>query len=188
MRFSFSRIAVGATLIFTAQLSHAGNANSLTPPAAPAAFCIQDGINQGVVKWLTPEYNIGYSQLGSTVLKICSVTNGTNNGGVGYDTLLSQNPSIAATYLLKGFDIDAMHIIFNGGNPAVQYCQKLGGITGYGWVEKSGGNQIDLCIFPDGSVANAWTLAYVSKSPDFLGIRKNIRSKPLPMNLPYLLP
>ena len=175
MRFNLSQIAVSTLFVFAAQLSYAASASpSSIPSTPPKESCLQDGINQGVVTWMSFK---DYQDMSTSRVKLCEITNGTNQGTVGYDTLLSTRSSIAATYLLKGFDTKALFAnIHSVGNPSYDICKELGGVGA------------SPCIFRDGSMASAWTMMYVSDNPTFLGIRKNIRSKPLPVKLPYLLP
>lgn len=188
-------------LICVSQLSQAQSPISVTMPqfaenatgqASVGSACVRDGINKGFVQIMYPEYDVGYLVLGNPRV-MCSITNGTNQGLVDLQVLRSTAPSIAATYLLRGINASEIPTDIAKGNPAIQICTALGG-TEYlpgvssGWVTRLGGDQNDLCVFADGSAASAWTILYVSSSPTFLGIRKNIRSKPVLTNLPYLLP
>lgn len=115
-------------------------------------------------------------------------------GLIDLQTLTSKNPSIAATYLSRGLDLDElMKVVPEGfeGNPATLYCQALAGssITQYangGFATREGLDEI--CVFGDGSKISTWVLVYVSDEPDYLSMRKAVQSEPLALDLPYLKP
>lgn len=125
--------------------------------------------------------------------KFCTFTSTENNTGmVDLQTLTSKRPSIAATYILNGLDMaELMKVVPEGysGNPATLFCQALAGssITRYtngGFATKLG--QDEVCVFGDGSKVSMWSLVYLSDDPDYLSIRKAIRSEPLQVDLPYM--
>jgi len=150
--------------------------------------CSSNGNNKGFITKLYPQFDLGYFVLGNP-RSVCIMSNSINLGLVDLDVLDSNSPSIAATYLLRGADVKKISTDPSKGNPAAQICVALGGIEsirGLSWVTKLGGAQWDLCIFSDGSAASAWTISYVSLDPTFLGIRNQIKSKPVIANLPYL--
>jgi hypothetical protein len=118
----------------------------------------------------------------------CVLENADSIAMVDLQTLGSQRPSIAATYLLKGVDVDALPPT-TGQNPGTAYCKALEGssITRYtsgGFVNPKGEDEV--CVFGDGSMASIWAILYVSSNPGYLGIRAAIQSVPLPFGLPYL--
>ena len=113
-------------------------------------------------------------------------------------TLGSDRPSIAATYLLKGLDLDAMGYNvdspypWEAGNPAIWVCEQLRGssIARYangGFTSPAGEDEV--CVFGDGSKISTWVLIYVSlddPGPGYLSMRKAVQSLPLEIDLPYL--
>ena len=119
-------------------------------------------------------------------------------GMIDLATLGSDRPSIAATYLLKGLDLDAMDYNvgppypWGAGNPAIWVCEQLRGssIARYangGFTSPAGEDEV--CVFGDGSKISTWVLIYVSfddPGPDYLSMRKAVQSLPLEVDLPYL--
>jgi hypothetical protein len=124
--------------------------------------------------------------------KFCIFTSTENTGMVDLQTLTSKRPSIAATYIVNGLDMaELMKVVPEGysGNPATLFCQALAGssITRYtdgGFATKLG--QDEVCVFGDGSKVSMWSLVYLSDDPDYLSIRKAVRSEPLQVDLPYM--
>lgn len=120
----------------------------------------------------------------------CVFTNGSNLGMVDLQTLASRRPSFAATYILKGLNLKEMPKA-PPGNPGTFYCQQLQGtsisrLANGGFVSDRQGGQDEVCVFGDGSMVSIWVLIYLSQDPNYLSIRKAIRSQPLALSLPYL--
>lgn len=121
--------------------------------------------------------------------KFCMFQDSTNIEMVDLKTLTSKRPSIAATYLLKGLDLAALPQPGPGEAPAPFYCKSLGGssITQYasgGFITPDGVS--DICVFGDASKVGIWTLIHVSENPDYLSIRKAVKSEALDLALPYI--
>jgi hypothetical protein len=123
-----------------------------------------------------------------------------NQGQIDVATLGSERPSIGATYLLKGLDLNAMGFYeepppWGDGNPATWVCEQILGtsITRYanGGFTSPGGED-EVCVFADGSKISTWVLIYVSQDPpgpDYLSMRKAVQSEPIPNAIdffPYL--
>ncbi len=122
--------------------------------------------------------------------RLCIFNNGTNEGAVDLQTLGSKRQSIAATYMLKGLDLDALGLPPPGVTPEPWYCGKLSGssisqVANGGFVDKSGG-ALGMCAFGDGSMVGTWELIYISLDPAYLSMRKAVKSEPLSLSLPYL--
>lgn len=122
-------------------------------------------------------------------------------GMIDLATLGSDRPSIAATYLLKGLDLEDMGYLteppypWGNGNPAIWVCEQVRGTSigryaNGGFVNPAGEDEI--CVFGDGSKISTWVLIYVSlddseySGPDYLSMRKAVQSLPLEVDLPYL--
>lgn len=124
--------------------------------------------------------------------KFCTFTSVDHTGMIDLQTLTSTHPSIAATYLLNGLDMVELQKVIPEkfeGNPGTLFCQALAGssITRYtsgGFATKLG--QDEVCVFGDGSKISIWSLVYASDDPDYLSMRKAVRSEPLQINLPYM--
>lgn len=115
-------------------------------------------------------------------------------GMIDLATLGSTHPSIAATYLLYGIDLEAMgdpppDVV----NPGTWVCENLAGtsitrVTSGGFVNDFG--QDEICVFGDGSKISIWVLVYVSldepDAPNYLWMRYAVKSLPLELQLPYL--
>lgn len=116
----------------------------------------------------------------------------SNMGMIDLATLGSDRSSIAATYLLKGLDLDSMGDPPSVGNPGTWVCEQLLGtsITRYtngGFTSPAGEDEV--CVFGDASKISIWVLIYVSMDepgPDYLSIRKAVKSQPLEIDLPFL--
>ena len=107
---------------------------------------------------------------------------------IGLQTLASDKPSIAATYLLKGIKIDKAYSK-EYSNPAIGICKNLGGTSISFYTSGGMSNEFGLdhvCIFGDGSMVSTWAIWYISSKPSYLNLRKVIHSQPLPMELPLL--
>jgi hypothetical protein len=117
--------------------------------------------------------------------QFCFISNGSNLAMIDLQTLTSDKPSIAATYITRG--VDMMRI---PKKTIWQFCEALKGTSiGFystgGWTNPQGVDEI--CVFPDGSKISTWTLYYISNgNAEYLGIRSRIRSPPLAIKLPYL--
>lgn len=121
--------------------------------------------------------------------KFCVFQNSTNSGMIDLQTLGSKQPSIAATYLLKGLDLGALPHPGTSDNPGTFYCKALEGssISRYamgGFLTPNGVSEI--CVFGDGSKVGIWELIHVSENPDHLSMRKAVKSKALDIALPYI--
>jgi len=89
---------------------------------------------------------------------------------IALDTLYSEEPTLAVLAYLEPVALPP----FTGANPSTMYCQKLGGTAiwggennaaGGGWVTKEPDSAtnfqvVDMCMFPDGSMIDAWGLTY----------------------------
>lgn len=53
-----------------------------------------------------------------------------------------------------------------------------------GFATKEG--QDEVCVFGDASKISIWVLVYVSDDPDYLSMRKAVKSTPLALDLPYM--
>jgi putative hemolysin len=93
-------------------------------------------------------------------------------------------PTIAATMIKTAPAIDASKV-HTSANPAMVYCAAYGGAEagfvalGLSFAEKAG--QTDMCVFGDGSMASAWSLAYIgwaaeggAQGDGFLAIRDKV--------------
>ena len=124
--------------------------------------------------------------------KFCKFETTNRLGLIDLQTLTSKKPSIAATYLLNGLDMVELEKVIPDnfeGNPGTLFCQALAGssITRYtsgGFATKEG--QDEVCVFGDGSKISIWVLVYTSDDPDYLSMRKAVKSPPLAINLPYM--
>ena len=107
---------------------------------------------------------------------------------VSKQALLSENPSIAATYLLKGLDLTD----FPPGhpnNPGADFCQRLKGTSlafyGDGGFQSKYGLD-EVCMFADGSAVSIWAIIRRTLDEKYLGIKDKVQSKHLELDLPYL--
>lgn len=121
--------------------------------------------------------------------KFCVFQSSTNIGMIDLQTLGSKQPSIAATYVSKGLDLAALPHPGESDNPGTFYCKALEGssISRYtigGFLTPDGISEI--CVFGDGSKVGIWELIYVSENPDYLSMRKAVKSKALDIALPYI--
>jgi hypothetical protein len=118
--------------------------------------------------------------------QFCFVENDQGNSGmIDLQTLTSDRPSFAATYVLKGIDLENLPSPFS----ILEICQQMRGTsisyyTNGGYTNKYGLDEI--CVFADGSKVSTWTLLYISEDPEYLKLRANIQSKPLPFALPFI--
>ena len=134
--------------------------------AAAASYCVKTG---GTVFVRTPEYNTNSSHplLLAGRAPFCqytATTTGASRIHILLTTLYSQKPSLAAlAYILAPPPGSC------GGNPASCYCTLLGasdqfggaGGAGGSWVNaKSPDQNLEACVFPDGSSIDSWGLTY----------------------------
>ena len=97
-------------------------------------------------------------------------------------------PTIAATMIKTAPTIDPSKV-HTSANPAMAYCAAYGGAEAdfvamdLSFTEKKVG-QTDMCVFGDGSMASAWSLAYIgwaaesgTKGDGFLAIREKVSNK-----------
>jgi putative hemolysin len=118
----------------------------------------------------------------------CFIEKDNRSMMIGLETLGSDKPSIAATYLLKGIDMKKIPES-KSPNPATDVCRNLGGssITFYtsgGMTNKYG--QSGMCVFGDGSKVSTWSIIYISMDDNYMELKKHIKSKPLALDLPYI--
>ncbi|HEU5434716.1 MAG TPA: hypothetical protein VFU81_23785 [Thermomicrobiales bacterium] len=116
----------------------------ITPLAAPALFCAFTG-------------GAGADPRDSTI-------------EVAADTLFADRPTLAAIAYFSKPPLPATN---GSANPASVYCSQLGGsdqIGGVlgplgGWYAEASpaAPPLDVCVFPDGSMIDAWGLAYHSQ-------------------------
>ncbi len=117
--------------------------------------------------------------------QFCLIENDRNNIGlIDLQTLVSDKPSLAATYVLRGIAMDEIPEM----NRISDFCQFLKG-TSISLYTNGGYDTIygidEICVFGDGSKISSWVLIYISESSTYLGLRERIKSKPLPIYLPY---
>jgi hypothetical protein len=149
------------------------------------------GVKTAVVN-ATAEMDSSIGTIEGLQNKFCTFTSKVHTGMIDLQTLTSKRPSIAATYLLNGLDMaELIKVVPEGyqGNPATLYCKALEGssITRYtdgGFATKLG--QDEVCVFGDGSMISMWVLVYVSGDPEYLSMRKAVKSEALPIDLPYM--
>ncbi len=124
--------------------------------------------------------------------KFCLFNNGENYGAVDLQTLGSRNPSIAATYIIKGLDLVALGLPpKDTPNPGTWYCGKLKGtsitqVANGGFTTTKEGDVAEICVFGDGSKVGIWELIYISQDSSYLSIRKAVKSEPLALSLPFM--
>ena len=141
---------------------------SISPDIRPAAtYCNQTG---GRVYFRIPEYNTNSSK--PLVLAgrapFCQYTMTTSYGNsrihILLTTLYSTKPSLAALAYINAPPIGSCN-----GNPASCYCSLLGASDQFGGASGAGGSWVNLksedqdleaCIFPDGSSIDSWGLTY----------------------------
>ena len=118
------------------------------------------------------------------VRTVCLVDVGGTLVQFGLEAADPSIPTIAATMMKTAPAIDASKV-HTKGNPAMAYCAAYGGAeAGFvamdlSFVEKEG--QTDMCVFGDGSMASAWSLAYIgwaaergTQGDGFLAIRNKV--------------
>ena len=148
----------------------------------PSSHCV--ALYNGTVVKTQMTDNVGapYEQRG-LVRELCVVNVQGNVVAFGVEVADPSTPTIAATMLKTAPPIDTSKVIGNG-NPAMAYCQGYGGAEA-GFVALDLSFQIeegqsDMCVFGDGSMASAWSLAYVgwSKPGDgWWAIRQQVSDK-----------
>jgi hypothetical protein len=140
----------------------------------------------GTVIDSTTIFDSNHGYLEGLVSQFCFIENDQGNSGmVDLQTLTSERPSFAATYLLKGIDLDNLPSPFT----IQEICQQMRGTsisyyTNGGYTNKYGVDEV--CVYADGSKVSTWVLLYISEDPQYLKIRSNIQSQPLPLNLPFI--
>jgi hypothetical protein len=108
---------------------------------------------------------------------------------VDSQTLTSRNPSIAASYLLTGVNVDALEKIPGAQSEDVM-CRALRGSSiglhnpGFYLGPKS---PKSVCAFGDGSSIGVSELIKSSKDKSFLGLRSTVKSVAALRNMPYQL-
>jgi hypothetical protein len=107
-----------------------------------------------------------YAQYG-IVRKVCQVNVNGNLIEFGVEAADPKLPTIAATMLKTAPAVDP-NKVKTSGNPAMVYCLAYGGAeaafvsTNLHFTEALG--QTDACVFGDGSMASAWSIAYLASS------------------------
>jgi putative hemolysin len=129
---------------------------------------------------------IGYTK--GLQQEFCFIEKDNRSMMIGLKTLGSKRPSIAATYLLRGLDLESLPKS-NSPNPATDVCHNIGGsviayYTSGGMTNKYG--QSGVCVFGDGSQVSTWSIIYITLDESYMGLRKSIQSKPLALDLPYI--
>lgn len=151
---------------------------SMSSYSTPEAWC-RDSMGKVITSYA--QFN---SNINGLEALFCFINNGQNTAMIDFQTLVSIRPSIAATYILRGIDLNTIPK-----KDIWQVCQSLRGTSiGFyssgGWVNPLG--QDEICVFPDGSKISTWALYYISNgNPSYLGLRNRMRSSPLPIKLPY---
>ena len=119
------------------------------------------------------------------VRTVCQVNVNDTLVAFGVEAADPSVPTIAATMMKTAPAIDVAKVNSTAPNPAMKYCAEYGGAeAGFVAVDLSFtqklGDQFDMCVFGDGSMASAWSLAYLgwaaegSKSDGFLAIRDQV--------------
>jgi hypothetical protein len=107
-----------------------------------------------------------YAQYG-IVRKVCQVNVTGNMVEFGVEAANPKLPTIAATMLKTARAVDPSKVKASG-NPSLVYCQAYGGAEAafvsqnLRFTEVQG--QSDQCVFGDGSMASAWSIAYLAMS------------------------
>ena len=120
-------------------------------------------------------YDVGNRQQGVTKT-LCQFKTGPDKKVLAYvalDTLRTEQPTIATTYMKK-LVIDKTKNLPSKPffNPSLNVCQRLGGgsiafVVGSGGFVDKNKNELDICVFGDGSSISAWSLIYLAEStPD----------------------
>lgn len=141
------------------------------------AYCLAKG---GEVTQRFPTYNTNAAQAQWLRLAgsryFCAFLAEPDDSGfqsqisIALDTLYADQPTLAVLAYLEPVALPP----FTGANPSTLYCQKLGGTAiwggennaaGGGWVTEAPGSAtnfqvVDMCMFPDGSMIDAWGLTY----------------------------
>lgn len=179
---------LGLTILTRAMTAQAQpNAQTtVTPTAGPppdnsadqaGAYCLAKG---GEVTQRFPTYNTNASQAQWLRLAgfryFCAFLAEPDSSGfqsqisIALDTLYADQPTLAVLAYLEPVALPP----FTGANPSTLYCQKLGGTAiwggennaaGGGWVTEASDSAtnfqvVDMCMFPDGSMIDAWGLTY----------------------------
>ncbi len=149
----------------------------------PGQECIQS--NGTVISSVTIfDTSMGYVE--GLESEFCFVENEEGNSCmIDLQTLTSEKPSLAATYFLKGVDLENLPSPFS----IQAVCQLMKGTSiGYytngGYLNKYGVDEV--CVFADSSKVSTWALLYVSEDPNYMNLRSRIKSQPIPLNLPFI--
>lgn len=151
--------------------------SSANTDAAAAKYCTDKG---GTVTTRMPAYNTNAPQAQWLMLAgardFCTFLAPADDSGfqsqisIVLDTLYADQPTLAVLAYLEPVAMPP----FTGANPSTMYCQKLGGTAiwggennaaGGGWVTTAPDSStnfqvVDMCVFPDGSMIDAWGLTY----------------------------
>jgi putative hemolysin len=145
--------------------------------AAAADYCVANG---GIVRDRYPAWGTNlpadqWLQLGGS-RQFCEFTGGagaeppTSWISLSLETLYSELPTLATlAYLTQ----PPLPTTSGSVNPSAVYCTQLGGAYDFGGVSANGGGWVTLdpepalqvlefCVFPDGSMIDAWGIAYHS--------------------------
>lgn len=119
--------------------------------------------------------------------KMClfSDSTGSRLEYISSSTLSSSNPSLAATAYR---DAPVINIPANAPRYDVYYCQHLGGTVTIGeglsggFAENADASETSVCVFPDGSMIDTWSLYYkrMSNNPA-VDLTPYFRSSVLPI-------
>jgi len=152
-----------------------------------ATYCRENG---GVVQLMPAEIQTAKGMEQGLTKAFCNYFGEDFFAAVGLETLATDKPNIAATYIQNLLPIDPQSNLFKGKhpNPSHNVCANLGG-TGIGFVASGGfanpQGQSDICVFGDGSMVSGWTLIYIANSRSGYDIIKSaINSKPLSITIP----
>jgi hypothetical protein len=120
------------------------------------------------------------------VRTVCQVNVNGTLVAFGVEAADPSVPTIAATMMKTAPAIDSAKVNTTG-NPAMVYCAAYGGAEagfvalGLSFEQKLG--QTDMCVFGDGSMASAWSLAYLGwategdENDGFQAIRNKVSHK-----------
>lgn len=193
---------IGASVVATGPVSAKPSGSGRGKPPAYVSECVRAKDAEAGVT--TSIFN-SYAEIESDAGYVAGLTNwfcvfedqSPHMGMIDLATLGSDRPSIAATYLLKGLDLEGMGYPLEtvnpeAGNPAIWVCEQLEGTsiaryTNGGFTSPPGEDEV--CVFGDSSKISTWVLIYVSlDSPgaDYLSMRQAVKSLPLEVDLPYL--
>ena len=158
--------------------------NKDEPPTDQETYCVKLG---GEAKTMVAQYDTHAGWINGIQMKFCLILNQKGNLGIfGLQTLGSEKPSLAATYV-KTIQLEPNKQIPGPyGLNNMNLCHQLRGamitfVTNGGYDDKG---QSDLCFFGDGSAVSGWTLYYLGIGGVFDGLKDKVLSEPLLIDLP----